>query len=74
MSDSSTPKYSICITQRNNLETMRASLESILGQINQSYEVVVVDGESSELIEWLLVLLTAEVAIDAYPWVKRRRL
>lgn len=39
-------KYSICITQYNNAPTVRQSLESILNQIDDRFEVVVVDNVS----------------------------
>lgn len=42
------PLYSICITHYNNLPTVRESLESILGQIDERFEVVVVDNLSSD--------------------------
>lgn len=42
------PKYSICITHFNNASTLKRSIESILGQIDKSYEVVVVDNVSSD--------------------------
>ena len=46
--ESSTPKYSVCITHRNNVDTIRESLNSILSQVDQSYEVIVVDSESDD--------------------------
>lgn len=42
------PKYSICITCRNEAKTIRASLESILNQIDDRFEVIVVDSESTD--------------------------
>jgi glycosyltransferase involved in cell wall biosynthesis len=42
------PKYSICVTSYNNAGTVRASLESILSQIDGRFEVVVVDSESDD--------------------------
>ena len=42
------PTYSICITHRNNRRTLPSSLLSILGQVDDRYEVVVVDGESTD--------------------------
>ena len=41
-------RYSICITHYNDLPTVRRSLESILAQVNEEYEVVVVDSESDD--------------------------
>jgi glycosyltransferase involved in cell wall biosynthesis len=43
-----TKKYSICITHYNNVETVRASLDSILSQIDENFEVVVVDNFSKD--------------------------
>jgi len=40
--------YSICVTCRNNADTVEASLESILGQTNDKFEVVVVDAKSND--------------------------
>jgi glycosyltransferase involved in cell wall biosynthesis len=42
------PKYSICITCKNNIDTVEASLESILNQANDEFEVVVVDAKSND--------------------------
>ena len=41
-------KYSICITHRNDISTIRQSLDSILNQIDDSFEVVVVDSRSED--------------------------
>jgi glycosyltransferase involved in cell wall biosynthesis len=40
------PQYSICITHFNNAPTVRQSLESILSQIDDRFEVIVVDNKS----------------------------
>jgi len=42
------PLYSICITCRNNVETARESIESILSQIDDNFEVIVVDAKSAD--------------------------
>jgi len=42
------PLYSICITHYNNAPTVKESLESILGQIDSRFEVVVVDNFSDD--------------------------
>jgi glycosyltransferase involved in cell wall biosynthesis len=42
------PRYSICITHFNNGPTVRRSIESILSQIDDSFEIVVVDNESTD--------------------------
>jgi glycosyltransferase involved in cell wall biosynthesis len=42
------PECSICITHYNNAPTVRESLESILGQIDDRFEVVVVDNFSND--------------------------
>jgi glycosyltransferase involved in cell wall biosynthesis len=41
-------KYSLCMTHRNNSKTVEASLDSVLVQIDGSFEVVVVDAESTD--------------------------
>ncbi|MBO3810045.1 MAG: glycosyltransferase family 2 protein [Candidatus Brockarchaeota archaeon] len=41
-------KYSICITCRNETKTIRASLDSILSQIDDRFEVIVVDSRSTD--------------------------
>lgn len=42
------PKYSILITTYNTIETIRLSLESILSQIDDEFEVIVVDSYSTD--------------------------
>ena len=41
-------KYSICITCRNEIRTIRQSLDSILHQIDDRFEVIVVDSYSDD--------------------------
>lgn len=42
------PKYSICIINFNNASTLAVSVESIITQINDEYEIVVVDSRSTD--------------------------
>lgn len=42
------PKYSLCITHYNNRPTVAESLQSIFGQIDDSFEVIVVDSRSTD--------------------------
>jgi glycosyltransferase involved in cell wall biosynthesis len=42
------PLYSICITCRNSVHTIERSLESVLSQLDDRFEVVVVDGGSTD--------------------------
>jgi glycosyltransferase involved in cell wall biosynthesis len=42
------PKYSVCMTCFNEASTVRESLDSLLNQLNESYEVVVVDNFSRD--------------------------
>ncbi|MDG6994395.1 MAG: glycosyltransferase [Nitrososphaerota archaeon] len=42
------PKYSICVTTYNCISTIKESLDSILSQIDQKYEVIVVDNRSTD--------------------------
>lgn len=44
-----TPLFSICITQLNDGPTIRQSLESIFNQIDERFEVVVVDAGSNDI-------------------------
>lgn len=47
-------KYSICITHRNCVETVKDSLDSILSQVDGAFEVIVVDGRSDDGSEEVL--------------------
>lgn len=40
--------YSICITHRNNIATIERSLASIFDQIDDTFEVIVVDSDSTD--------------------------
>lgn len=42
------PKYSICICNYNMVDTLEISLSSIIKQINDDYEIVIVDDGSSD--------------------------
>lgn len=42
------PTYSICITHKNNIDSLEQSLGSILDQIDDSFEVLVVDSNSTD--------------------------
>lgn len=42
------PKYSICITCFNEAKTIRRSIKSILNQINEGFELIVVDNYSND--------------------------
>ena len=42
------PKYSICITHRNNEPSLKHSLDSLIGQIDNRFEIIVVDSASSD--------------------------
>jgi glycosyltransferase involved in cell wall biosynthesis len=54
-------KYSICIINKNSVDTIRTALNSVLKQITEEFQVVVVD-ESSDGSELILRELQ-----DAYP-------
>jgi len=41
-------KYSVCITCFNEVGTVRGSLNSLLGQLNENYEVIIVDNYSTD--------------------------
>lgn len=42
------PIYSICITNSNTVESVRQSLESILDQVDDRFEIIVVDNYSND--------------------------
>jgi glycosyltransferase involved in cell wall biosynthesis len=42
------PRFSICITHYNNVKTVREALESLFSQIDERFEVVLVDNESND--------------------------
>lgn len=42
------PKYSICVTTRNDGMTIEASFDSLLPQLDESFELIVVDGGSDD--------------------------
>jgi glycosyltransferase involved in cell wall biosynthesis len=44
----SQPKYSVCITNYNSIDTIRESMESIFHQFNESFEIVVCDNCSND--------------------------
>lgn len=48
MTDSDTPTFSICLCTFNDAETIEKSLDTILSQIDDRYEVVVTDGGSTD--------------------------
>jgi glycosyltransferase involved in cell wall biosynthesis len=48
------PKYSICVTHYNCLGTLERSLESLLSQINDDFEIVIVDNVSNDGSEKIL--------------------
>ena len=47
-------RYSICVTHRNCVETVRDSLDSIISQIDGKFEVVFVDARSNDGSEKIL--------------------
>ena len=42
------PKYSVCITNYNSIDTIRESMKSIFNQLNESFEIVVCDNCSKD--------------------------
>jgi glycosyltransferase involved in cell wall biosynthesis len=46
--DRPAPLYSICVTCRNSIRTIKRSMTSILSQLDDRFEVIVVDGGSSD--------------------------
>ena len=47
-SDYSVPVYSVCITYKNVATTLERSLISILSQLDDRFEVIIVDGGSTD--------------------------
>ena len=44
------PTYSVCVCNYNMAETLEVSLKSVLDQLDERYEVVVVDDGSKSII------------------------
>lgn len=57
-----TPKYSICIINMNTEDTLEASMRSVLPQLNNEFEVVIVD-ESDDKSREILIQLQREFPI-----------
>jgi glycosyltransferase involved in cell wall biosynthesis len=57
-----TPKYSICIINMNTEDTLEASMRSVLPQLNNEFEVVIVD-ESDDNSREILIQLQKEFPI-----------
>ena len=58
-------KYSICITNYNTASTLEKSISSILAQMEESYEIVVVDNFSQDGSESILKTLSTQGRIRA---------
>lgn len=68
------PVYSICICNFNMNKTLRTSLESVLLQINEKFEVVVVDdGSSDDSLNTLLELRDIYSNLRVIPLTRDRR-
>ena len=66
--------YSICIANYNMSETLIASLESVLNQINENYEVVVIDdGSEDNSVEKLLNLQKKYESLRVIPLLRDSR-
>ncbi|MDG6903977.1 MAG: glycosyltransferase family 2 protein [Nitrososphaerota archaeon] len=64
--DSDTRKhYSICVTVFNESRSVKGALESVLSQVNDDFEIVVVDNESTDGTQKILAEMAAK-----YPMVK----
>lgn len=59
-------KYSVCITHRNMNRTIRLSLASVFSQLDEDYEVVVVDALSNDGSEEYLERLCREGRIRLF--------
>ena len=66
--------YSICIANYNMSETLIASLESVLNQIDERYEVIVVDdGSADNSVEKLLQLRQKYADLRVIPLLRDSR-
>ena len=66
--------YSICIANYNMSETLIASLESVLNQIDEKYEVIVVDdGSADNSVEKLLKLRQNYANLRVIPLLRDSR-
>ncbi len=69
-----TVKYSICIANYNMSETLISSLTSILNQINDYFEVIVVDdGSDDDSVEKLLQLKNSYENLRVIPLIRDSR-
>ena len=69
-----TVKYSICISNYNMSETLISSLTSILNQINDYFEVIVVDdGSDDDSVEKLLQLKNSYENLRVIPLIRDSR-
>jgi glycosyltransferase involved in cell wall biosynthesis len=67
------PKYSICVTHFNNVRTVEPSLHSILDQVDERFEIVVVDQDSTDGSLEILEQLALEGAIMLFHQKVRNR-
>jgi len=68
------PLYSICISNYNMEDTIRDSIESICGQIDERFEVVIVDdGSSDESLSILEILGSEHYNIRIIPLARDKR-
>ena len=67
-----TPKYSICVTNKNMERTIEASLKSVLNQLDDRFEMVVVD-ESTDRSRIILEKLAGEYPILRNVFLSRNR-
>ena len=66
--------YSICIANYNMSETLIASLESVLNQLDEKYEVIVVDdGSADNSVEKLLNLREKYLNLRVIPLLRDNR-
>jgi glycosyltransferase involved in cell wall biosynthesis len=67
------PTYSVCITHFNNVLTLRESLQSVLSQLDDKFEVVVVDQSSNDGSIEVLEEFEARGQIKLYHQTQRNR-
>jgi glycosyltransferase involved in cell wall biosynthesis len=59
-------RYSICVTHKNDGRTLKASLDSLLCQIDDEFEVIIVDSKSSDGSHQVLRRLESEGKIRLF--------
>ena len=68
------PKYSICICTKDMGDSIKLCIESIMMQINNEYEVIVVNDGSRDNTDFVLQQMKAQYSNITYVYLKRSRI